>query len=67
MTDEFVDIIDNVLEHLWHFIGAVFVITVIIAIVRSIRKAKRGENVEVAPVGYIEDLPSSITGINKYK
>ena len=47
-------------------IGLVFVIVILLAVIRVIVKKHRGENIKVTPVGIANDLPSSITGINKY-
>jgi hypothetical protein len=37
-----------------------------IAIIRTVIKTRRGEHIEVSPVGVMNDLPSSVTGINKH-
>ena len=47
-------------------IGALLVLLTAIAIIRTIIKAKRGERIEVPPIGVTNDLPSSVTGINKH-
>ena len=46
-------------------IGVLLALLIAIAIIRTIIKAKRGERIEVPPVGVMNDLPSSVTGINK--
>ena len=46
-------------------IGVLLVLLTAIAIIRTIIKAERGEHIDVPPVGVINDLPSSVTGINK--
>ena len=37
-----------------------------IAIIRSLIKIRRGGHIDVPPVGVMNDLPSSVTGINKH-
>ena len=39
---------------------------IVIAIIRTLLKASKGESVSVPPVGVLNDLPGSLTGINKY-
>lgn len=46
-------------------IGVLLVLLTAIAIIRTIIKAERGERIEVPPIGVMNDLPSSVTGINK--
>ncbi|MBQ9076112.1 MAG: hypothetical protein IJY32_09160 [Mogibacterium sp.] len=47
-------------------IGILFILLSAAAIIRIIVKAARGERIDVPPVGVMNDLPSSVTGINKY-
>jgi hypothetical protein len=47
-------------------IGVLLVLLTAIAIIRTIIKAERGERIEVPPIGVTNDLPSSVTGINKH-
>ena len=37
-----------------------------IAIIRIVIKTRRGGHIDVPPVGVMNDLPSSVTGINKH-
>ena len=37
-----------------------------IAIIRIVIKTRRGDHIDVPPVGVMNDLPSSVTGINKH-
>ena len=39
---------------------------VLIAIIRIVIKTRRGDHIDVPPVGVMNDLPSSVTGINKH-
>ena len=47
-------------------IGILFFLLSVAAIIRIVVKAARGERIDVPPVGVMNDLPSSVTGINKY-
>jgi hypothetical protein len=47
-------------------IGVLIVILTAIAIIRIVIKTRRGDHIEVPPVGVMKDLPSSVTGINKH-
>lgn len=47
-------------------IGVLLVLLTAIAIIRTIIKAERGERIEVPPIGVTNDLPSSVTEINKH-
>ena len=46
--------------------GVVLGIIVAIAVVRTLIKKSRGESISVPPVGVMNDLPSSVTGINNH-
>ena len=46
--------------------GALFAALVIAAVVRVIIKMRRKESVTITPVGIANDLPDSVTGMNKY-
>ena len=46
--------------------GAVLSIIVVIALIRTLLKASKVESISVSSVGVMNDLPSSITGINKH-
>ena len=61
-----IDALELISDKIGIFIGAILGIIVIIALIRTLRKASRGESVSVPPVGVMNDLPSSITGINKH-
>ena len=37
-----------------------------IAIIRIVIKTRRGDHIDVPPVGVMNDLPSNVTGINKH-
>ena len=47
--------------------GVAFAVIGILVIIRVIVKTKRGEKIEITPVGVVNDLPESVTGVNKYR
>ena len=47
-------------------ISVILGIIVVIAIIRTLLKASGGESIGVPPVGMMNDLPGSVTGINKH-
>jgi hypothetical protein len=47
-------------------IGVLLALLIAIAIIRTVIKTRRGDHIEVPPVGVMNDLPSSVTGINKH-
>lgn len=47
-------------------IGVLLALLTAIAIIRTVIKTRRGDHIDVPPVGVINDLPSSVTGINKH-
>ena len=46
--------------------GVPFAALVIAAVVRVIVKKRRKEDITIMPVGIANDLPDSVTGMNKY-
>lgn len=46
--------------------GVILAVIVAIAVIRSAIRASRGESIKVPPVGVMNDLPGSVTGINKH-
>ena len=61
-----IDALEFISDKIGIIIGAVLGIIVVIALIRTLLKASKGESVNVHPVGVMNDLPSSVTGINKY-
>ena len=47
-------------------IGVLLALLTGVAIIRTVIKTRRGDHIEVPPVGVMNDLPSSVTGINKH-
>ena len=61
-----IDALEFISDKIGIIIGAVIGIIVVIALIRTLLKASKGESVNVHPVGVMNDLPSSVTGINKH-
>jgi hypothetical protein len=47
-------------------IGVLLALLTGVAIIRTVIKTRRGDHIEVPPVGVMNDLPSSVTGISKH-
>ena len=47
-------------------IGILLALLTSIAIIRIVIKTRKGDHIDVPPVGVMNDLPSSVTGINKH-
>ena len=62
---KFADIIQQIIEKGGLIIGILFAISILVGIIYRVVKKKPYEG--TPPTGVLKDLPSSITGINKYK
>ena len=60
-------ILDFLDEYAGIIIFAFFGLLTAAAVIRSLIKVKKGEKIDITPVGVYNDLPSSVTGLNKYK
>ena len=60
-----IDAFEYIADKLGIILGAILGIVGIIAIIRTLLKASKGESISIPPVGVMNDLPSSVTGINK--
>lgn len=61
-----IEAIEYISDRLGIIMAAVLAVIVVIAIIRTLLKASKGESISVPPVGALNDLPSSLTGINKH-
>jgi len=61
-----VEALEYISDKLGIIITAVLAGVIVIAIIRTLMKASRGESISVPPVGVLNDLPGSLTGINKH-
>ena len=62
---------ESILDFLDNYGGiiffAVFGLLAAAAVIRSAIKVRKGKKIDITPVGVYNDLPSSVTGLNKYK
>ena len=62
---------ESILDFLDNYVGiiffAVFGLLAAAAVIRSAIKVRKGKKIDITPVGVYNDLPSSVTGLNKYK
>ena len=61
-----IDAFEYIADKLGIILGAILGIVGIIALIRTLLKASKGESISIPPVGVMNDLPSSVTGINKH-
>ena len=61
-----IEALEFISDKLGIVMAAAIGIIVIIALIRTLLKASRGESISVPPIGEMNDLPSSVTGINKH-
>ncbi len=60
-----IEILEFISDKIGIITGAILGIIVVIALIRALLKATKGESISVPPVGVMNNLPSSVTGINK--
>ena len=61
-----IEVFEFIADKIGIILGAALGIIVAIAVIRTLIKSSRGESINVPPVGVMNDLPSSITGVNKH-
>ena len=61
-----IEVLEFIADKIGTIIGVVLGIIVVIALIRTLMKASKGESISVPAVGVMNDLPSSVTGINKH-
>lgn len=52
-------------DYLGYVLGGLLVLLCLIALIRVLMKAKRGESVHIEPQGVLRDLPDTVTGLGK--
>ena len=60
------EVLELISDKIGIIMGAALGIIVIIALIRTLLKTSKGGSISVPPIGVMNDLPSSVTGINKY-
>lgn len=61
-----IDALEFISDKIGIIMGAVLGVIVAMALIRALLKASKGESISVPSVGVMNDLPSSVTGINKH-
>lgn len=61
-----IETLELIADRIEVIIGAALGIIIAVAVIRTIIRMSRGESVNVPPVGVMNDLPSSVTGISKH-
>lgn len=61
-----IEALEFVSDKIGIIMGAVLGIIVVIGLIRTLLKASKGESINVPPIGVMNDLPSSVTGVNKH-
>jgi hypothetical protein len=60
------EVLASISDNLGMLFMLLLALITIIAVVRTAIKLMKGKSISVPPVGAMNDLPSSITGINKH-
>lgn len=61
-----IEVLEFISDKIGTIMGVVLGIIVVIALIRTLMKASKGESINVPPIGVMNDLPSGVTGINKH-
>lgn len=59
------DMIAGLYEYLGYILGGLVAVLCVVALVRILKKTKKGESVHIEPVGVFKDLPDTVTGLQK--
>ena len=57
------DMIAGLYDYLGYILGGLISVLCVIALVRILKKTKKGESVYIEPVGVFKDLPDTVTGL----
>ena len=57
------DMIAGLYDYLGYILGGLIAVLCMFALVCVLKKAKKGETVQIEPVGVFKDLPDTVTGI----
>ena len=61
-----IEALEMIADRIEVIIGVALGIIIAVAVLRTINRMSRGESINVPPVGVMNDLPSSVTGISKH-
>lgn len=57
------DMIAGLYDYLGYIFGGLVAVLCVVALVRILKKTKKGESVHIEPVGVFKDLPDTVTGL----
>ena len=61
------EVLEFIADKMGIVIGVLFGLLIVLAVIRSVLKMRKGKSIYRVPVGVFKDLPGSITGMNDYK
>ena len=61
------EVLEIISDKMWIVLGVLFGLIVLLSIIRSMIKLRKGKKINITPVGVYRDLPGSVTGLNKHK
>ena len=61
------EVLEIISDKMGMVLGVLFGLIVLLAIIRSMIKLRKGKKINITPVGVYRDLPGSVTGLNKHK
>jgi len=59
------EVLVMIFDYLGYILGGLLTVLCLIAVIRVLKKSKKGEAVHVEPVGVFQDLPDTVTGLGK--
>ena len=67
MENAAIKALEFIADYTGYVISAIFGVIGVLVIIRGIIKVRRKEKIEITPVGIFNDLPESVTGMNKHE
>ena len=61
------EVLEIISDKMGMVLGVLFGLIVLLAIIRSMIKLRKGKKINITPVGVYRDLSGSVTGLNKHK
>ena len=52
-------------DYFGYILGGLLTVLCVVALIRVLKKSKKGESVHIEPVGVFQDLPDTVTGLGK--
>ena len=67
MENTAIKVLEFIADYAGYVMFAIFGVIGVLVIIRGIIKVRRKEKIEITPVGIFNDLPESVTGMNKHE